>query len=116
MDLLESIAQALLERETLDSKIVYTLSRGEELPPMPVVNGDGGGAGAPNGAPAGEPPGEPAGEPAAQSLPDLGSFKESDESRVEADDPEGAQPDAQDSVAKPVARLGQEEPGTDTSS
>lgn len=34
-DLLESIAQALLERETLDRKDIETLERGEPLPPMP---------------------------------------------------------------------------------
>lgn len=34
-DLLESIAQALLERETLDRQDIKTLERGEPLPPMP---------------------------------------------------------------------------------
>ncbi|NNF04572.1 MAG: ATP-dependent zinc metalloprotease FtsH, partial [Rhodothermales bacterium] len=34
-DLLESIAQALLERETLDRKDIEMLERGEPLPPMP---------------------------------------------------------------------------------
>ncbi len=35
-DLLESIAQALLERETLNGDDVEALSRGEALPPLPV--------------------------------------------------------------------------------
>ena len=35
-DLLESIAQALLERETLDREEIETLERGEPLPPMPI--------------------------------------------------------------------------------
>ncbi|MBM4184659.1 MAG: ATP-dependent metallopeptidase FtsH/Yme1/Tma family protein [Gemmatimonadetes bacterium] len=36
-DLLESIAQALLERETLGREDVEALARGEGLPPLPVV-------------------------------------------------------------------------------
>jgi cell division protease FtsH len=36
-DLLESIAQALLERETLDRNAVEALERGEPLPPLPVI-------------------------------------------------------------------------------
>jgi cell division protease FtsH len=36
-DLLESIAQALLERETLDRDDVETLARGEPLPPLPAL-------------------------------------------------------------------------------
>jgi cell division protease FtsH len=36
-DLLESIAQALLERETLDREDVETLARGEPLPPLPLL-------------------------------------------------------------------------------
>ncbi|MEQ1855070.1 MAG: AAA family ATPase, partial [Longimicrobiales bacterium] len=40
-DLLESIAQALLERETLDRDEISTLSRGEPLPPMPVLVEEG---------------------------------------------------------------------------
>jgi cell division protease FtsH len=41
-DLLESIAQALLERETLDAKEIDHLNRGQPLPPLtPPENGDG---------------------------------------------------------------------------
>jgi cell division protease FtsH len=36
-DLLESIAQSLLERETLDRNDVETLARGEPLPPLPLL-------------------------------------------------------------------------------
>ncbi|HET9948244.1 MAG TPA: ATP-dependent zinc metalloprotease FtsH, partial [Longimicrobiales bacterium] len=36
-DLLESIAQALLERETLDREEIETLARGEKLPPLPIL-------------------------------------------------------------------------------
>ncbi|MDE0899122.1 MAG: ATP-dependent zinc metalloprotease FtsH [Longimicrobiales bacterium] len=36
-DLLESIAQALLDRETLDRDAIKALERGEELPPLPGV-------------------------------------------------------------------------------
>jgi cell division protease FtsH len=36
-DLLESIAQALLERETLDRDEIETLARGEKLPPLPLL-------------------------------------------------------------------------------
>jgi cell division protease FtsH len=36
-DLLESIAQALLARETLDRDAIKALERGEELPPLPSV-------------------------------------------------------------------------------
>jgi cell division protease FtsH len=36
-DLLESIAQALLERETLDREEIETLARGEPLPPLPII-------------------------------------------------------------------------------
>jgi hypothetical protein len=36
-DLLESIAQALLERETLDRDEIETLARGETLPPLPLL-------------------------------------------------------------------------------
>ncbi|HUP51292.1 MAG TPA: ATP-dependent zinc metalloprotease FtsH [Longimicrobiales bacterium] len=36
-DLLESIAQALLERETLDRDQIEALSRGETLPPLPLL-------------------------------------------------------------------------------
>jgi cell division protease FtsH len=39
-DLLESIAQALLERETLDRNDVEALERGEPLPPLPVLEED----------------------------------------------------------------------------
>jgi cell division protease FtsH len=46
-DLLESIAQALLERETLDRDDVEALARGEPLPPLPIepplTRGDTGG-------------------------------------------------------------------------
>jgi cell division protease FtsH len=35
-DLLESIAEALLERETLDREQIDLLSKGEDLPPLPV--------------------------------------------------------------------------------
>jgi cell division protease FtsH len=35
-DLLEAIAQALLERETLDRQEIQTLERGDQLPPPPV--------------------------------------------------------------------------------
>ena len=34
-DLLERIATALLERETLDREQIETLERGDDLPPMP---------------------------------------------------------------------------------
>jgi cell division protease FtsH len=37
LDLLESIAQALLERETLDREEIETLARGETLPPLPPL-------------------------------------------------------------------------------
>ena len=37
-NLLESIAQALLERETLDRDAIKALERGEELPPLPGVD------------------------------------------------------------------------------
>ena len=36
-DLLETIAEALLERETLDADEIQLISRGEELPPLPSV-------------------------------------------------------------------------------
>jgi cell division protease FtsH len=36
-DLLESVAQALLERETLDREEIETLARGDELPPLPIL-------------------------------------------------------------------------------
>ena len=36
-DLLETIAEALLERETLDADEIKLISRGEELPPLPSV-------------------------------------------------------------------------------
>jgi cell division protease FtsH len=36
-DLLESIAQALLERETLDRDDIETLARGDPLPPLPPL-------------------------------------------------------------------------------
>jgi cell division protease FtsH len=36
-DLLESIAQALLERETLDRDGIEALARGEKLPPLPLL-------------------------------------------------------------------------------
>ncbi len=39
-ELLESIAQALLERETLDRDEIETLARGETLPPLPIIVDD----------------------------------------------------------------------------
>jgi cell division protease FtsH len=36
-DLLESIARALLERETLDRDEIETLARGGTLPPLPLL-------------------------------------------------------------------------------
>jgi len=67
-DLLEAIAQALLDRETIGAIEVNTLATGAELPPMPVPEANGTGVGA-----AAEASLEPV--PAA-SLPDLGSFEE----------------------------------------
>jgi cell division protease FtsH len=39
-DLLERVAQALLERETLDREEIDTLARGEPLPPLPAIVDD----------------------------------------------------------------------------
>jgi cell division protease FtsH len=39
MDVLHRLSNALLEREILDSEEIDKLMRGEELPPLPVVNG-----------------------------------------------------------------------------
>ncbi len=41
LELLESIAQALLERETLDREEIETLARGEKLPPLPPLPDEG---------------------------------------------------------------------------
>jgi cell division protease FtsH len=40
--LLESVAMALLERETLDREEIETLARGERLPPLPALVDEGG--------------------------------------------------------------------------
>jgi cell division protease FtsH len=45
MDVLHRLSNALLEREILDSDEIDKLMRGEELPPLPVVAGNGGGNG-----------------------------------------------------------------------
>jgi cell division protease FtsH len=41
-DLLESIAQVLLDRETIDGDDIAVLARGEELPPLPLESEDDG--------------------------------------------------------------------------
>ncbi len=54
-DLLEDIAQALLERETLDREEILLLSEGKELPPLPTPSSDGRAGANPSGAASGAP-------------------------------------------------------------
>jgi cell division protease FtsH len=62
-ELLEAIAQALLERETIGPPVIQALADGDELPPMPIPDGDDVGGD----------------EPSVAHLPDLGSFEEAGE-------------------------------------
>jgi cell division protease FtsH len=55
-DLLESIAQALLERETLDRQQIQLLEKGEPLPPMPEPSEEAAGAVSEDRPPSPAPP------------------------------------------------------------
>jgi len=103
-DLLERIAQALLERETLDATDIGLLSAGEELPPLPVE----------------EEKGE-AGSAKSESKRGPGESEEP-EADADAADPDDASEDASvDEVEKqtevPAAvKLGDEPPGDEETS
>ncbi|HSR40844.1 MAG TPA: ATP-dependent zinc metalloprotease FtsH, partial [Longimicrobiales bacterium] len=117
-DLLERIAEALLERETLDRDEVELLAEGKELPPMPPPEGEepvtaaeGPDEEAPADAPA---PEIPAPAPVEASV-------ESSEAAGESEGEEGAAPEEEDadeeaeSLPTPAVRLNRENPEADPS-
>ena len=129
-DLLEAIAQALLERETLDRDDVERLGQGKELPPLrpaavPAPDAGTGDAGTGEGGTgdAGTPDagtGKGAGGASeGTSVPAGGSQSgaavgSGAEAAAEADGEEPA-PDEESHLPLPVVRLSREEPGPDAS-
>jgi cell division protease FtsH len=112
-ELLESIAQALLERETLDRNEVDRLARGESLPPMEPADGgeeDGAGAddgGEPEEAPARRGPGASGGDPDTAAGPETEDQPGENTEQVKDEDPEAA------SVPGSAARRVREDPNPD---
>jgi cell division protease FtsH len=119
-ELLESIAQALLERETLNRDEVERLAQGKELPPLeervkptppevvpePVREkaGQKSGLMAPEPAPA---PSRSAVRAARPSVPESNSVEDEEET-------EGAVPGGETPLSSPVARITRREPDPDT--
>ncbi len=100
-DLLESIAQALLERETLEAEEIDLLSRGENLPPVEVEEPvSGGEVGSKDGVPG--TPEAPGGD---------GAVTEGHEGEQE----EGSEEEEPASPPASAARLGRENPEADAS-
>ncbi len=112
-DLLESVAEALLERETLDRDEVDLLADGKELPPMPPPEGEEPvveGAEVAEDASAGAPEGEiPA--PAPVGSVDTADDPEGGEASPEEEDAE----DEAESLPTPAVRLNRENPEADPS-
>ena len=127
-DLLERIAQALLERETLDATDIGLLNAGEELPPLPVEaeKGEAGSANAESKKDAGEGE-EP--EADADADPDDEAEDEADtasEDEVEkqtevpaavklGDEPPGDEETSPGTVRTPAVQLSAEDPEADAS-
>jgi cell division protease FtsH len=127
-DLLERIAQALLERETLDATDIGLLNAGEELPPLPVEaeKGEAGSANAESKKDAGEGE-EP--EADADADPDDAPEDEADtasEDEVEketevpaavklGDEPPGDEETSPGTVRTPAVQLSAEDPEADAS-
>jgi hypothetical protein len=106
-DLLEDIAQALLERESLDAPAIALLDAGEELPPLSALeeNGDGDGDG---------DDGDPAEDSPAATDED-GAEDEADVTEPSADEESGDDQAASREVRTPAVRLGSEDPETGAS-
>jgi cell division protease FtsH len=110
-DLLEDIAQALLERESLDAPAIALLDAGEELPPLSALeeNGDGDGDGDDGGD-----DGDPAEDSPAATDED-GAEDEADVTEPSADEESGDDQAASREVRTPAVRLGSEDPETGAS-
>ena len=113
-DLLERIAQALLERETLDATDIGLLSAGEELPPLPVEEekGEAGSANAESKKDAGEGE-EP--EADADADPDDADADPDDAPEDEADTASEDEVEKETEVPAAV-KLGDEPPGDEETS
>lgn len=121
VDLLERVAQALLDRETLDSTEIGLLDVGEELPP---ANGDGeteGGPGGSEGRPANRT--EPGADAAGADLDELdtASVDETDLRTGVAtavklcDEPSGDEETSPGTVRAAAVQLSAEDPEADAS-
>ena len=108
-NLLEAIAQALLERETLGRKEVDLLARGESLPPLDQRRAEIE-AEEPKPQSEQEEGGEDAGAPGPQEKP---RRAKEEEDRVPETVGEAAHSDEEAPVSSPVARLKAEEPDPD---
>jgi len=117
-DLLESVAEALLERETLDRDEVELLADGKELPPMPppegeepVLEADGPGEDAPADASAPEIPAPAPVEASVESSEAAGESEGDEEASPEEEDAD----EEAESLPTPAVRLNRENPEADPS-
>ena len=120
VDLLERVAQALLDRETLGSTEIGLLDVGEELPPL--ANGDGeteDGSAESEGSPADH--GEPEADAADEDSRELDAVSE-DEADLEVptamklgEEPSGDEETSPGTVRTPAVQLSTEDPEADAS-
>ena len=113
-ELLEAIAQALLERETLNREEVETLARGEELPPFHPESESGasdGGEEAPDAAAEGVS--GSGGDGSARPAGAQGPGKDGED--LASPEKEDAPSEAEPPVSSPAARRARERTGGDLS-
>ncbi len=129
-DLLERIAQALLERETLDVTDIGLLDAGEELPPLPAANGEAeeGSADPEGGSANGEKPEADTGADVDadpdEADPDELDATSADEVKTQTDvpaavklgeEPSGNEETSSGTVRTPAVQLSAEDPEADAS-
>ena len=121
-DLLERLAQALLDRETLDSAEILLLEAGEELPP-PATNGSEAGDGSAKAGGDAMDAGEPEADEADAGMDELNaaSVDEADaQTEVPTavkvgDEPSGDEETSPGTVRTPAVQLSAEDPEADAS-
>jgi cell division protease FtsH len=122
-DLLERIAQGLLERETLDATDIGLLDAGEQLPPLPTTEDEESkdGSAASNGGP--EDGGESEAEEANSEMDELEAVSvDAEETQKEVpaamklgDEPSGEEETSSGTVRTPAVQLSTEDPEADAS-
>jgi cell division protease FtsH len=121
-DLLERIAQGLLERETLDATDIGLLDAGEQLPPLPIEDEESkDGSAASNGGP--EDGGESEAEEANPEVDELEAVSvDTEETQKEVpaamkrgDEPSGDEETSSGTVRTPAVQLSTEDPEADAS-